>query len=1281
MTASAIALAVVAMAAPAASADTVISGFGEDAGQTFDPGQIALSAADGNLYVADRNNNRVDVFAANGEFVKAIGWGVATGTPVFQTCTTSCRAGLAGSGSGQFSGPTGMAVDNDPASPSFGSFYVYDSGNIRVEKFSPAGTFVLTFGGGVNKTNGSDVCIAGSGNLCGAGSDGVEPGEFGHETQLLASGAGGVVSVGDTAIVAGPEETLANRVQRFDPSGAFQSQFPVASGVRAGRVRAMAVDSKGNTYVSLDNTTNPGVTKYDTGGTLLGTLPGVLIASALAIDADDNLFVAQHFEDFIPGERIAGILELDSNGAPVRAFGYGFPEFAAQGFAAAAPGLDFDLYASETEAGEGSGSRVLGVSFPPPGPVIVPRPCVSTFVGNAKATVQCAINPEGAPTTVHFQFVDQAGFEAGGFEGPDVEETPESPSIGDDFELHAAPLTLEGLQPETTFHYRVVATNPDGGPVFGPASTFTTKPPLELGPAWSSEVGTTGARLNAEVNPLGLPTTGFFEYVDDATFQASGFDDAARAPDVGAGAPPIDFGEGEELSAGSAVLAGLAPRTTYHYRLTAADQFVTVHGPAHTFTTAAEGPLAIADERGFELVSPVDKESAEAGNPGPAGGLKDTGFTTIQQGSPEGEAFTFTSFTSFGEPQSAPGASQYLARRAPDGWSTRNVTPPGHGGNPLQPPFRGFSTSLATGAVTVTEPPLTPGADPNHPNLYLEDTASGAFELLSTGTPVVSPAQKDRYCVGFGGMTADGSRALLLANGALTPDAPEGVGFSLYEWSRAGGLQLTSVLPGEVPAVPSVHTGFGAEGVGACGLGETIERNAISADGSRIFWTFVPKAGNTRLLARVGGTETVQLDAKQGGSGNAGGGKFRAASADGSKAFFIATSKLVPGASAGNLYLYDFGRPLGSRLQDLTPGAQPANVQGVLGTSEDGSAAYFVATGVLSEEPSSTGETASAGANNLYVWRAGEGIDFIATLAIADDEDWSSKPREQTARVSPDGSAVAFLSRSPLTGYDNTVEGGGGCVLSDEGELGGESDACAEAFLYDAESGELVCASCNPRGQRPSGPTALPVWSSPFQQPRYLSADGSRLFFQTLDALDVHDVNGQVDVYELEGAGSGTCTTASPTFAAASGGCLFLVSSGTDTDAAFLLDASEDGRDAFFSTRGRLVGQDIDERYDVYDARVGGGFAPPVPPGEECSGEACRPGPEGPPDSPPTESEKPTGEGNVHEPHKPPLHCRKGTRKVRRNGKLRCVKVVKHRQDHRRASGHRASGNRRGGGR
>ncbi len=53
------------------------------------------------------------------------------------------------------------------------------------------------------------------------------------------------------------------------------------------------------------------------------------------------------------------------------------------------------------------------------------------------------------------------------------------------------------------------------------------------------------------------------------------------------------------------------------------------------------------------------------------------------------------------------------------------------------------------------------------------------------------------------------------------------------------------------------------------------------------------------------------------------------------------------------------------------------------------------------------------------------------------------------------GGYVAFMSNSPLTGYDN------------RDAVSGQRDE--EVFLYDAASNHLVCASCNPTGARPVG--------------------------------------------------------------------------------------------------------------------------------------------------------------------------------------------------------------------
>ena len=108
---------------------------------------------------------------------------------------------------------------------------------------------------------------------------------------------------------------------------------------------------------------------------------------------------------------------------------------------------------------------------------------------------------------------------------------------------------------------------------------------------------------------------------------------------------------------------------------------------------------------------------------------------------------------------------------------------------------------------------------------------------------------------------------------------------------------------------------------------------------------------------------------------------------------------------------------------------------------------------------------------------------------------------------------------------------------------------------------------------------------------RNLSEDGSRVFFQTQEALVPQDKNGQTDVYEWEREGAGSCEHASASFSASNGGCLYLISTGESDKPSYFGDASANGSNVFFFTRQSLVGQDRDENYDIYDARIDGGIA------------------------------------------------------------------------------------------
>ena len=303
---------------------------------------------------------------------------------------------------------------------------------------------------------------------------------------------------------------------------------------------------------------------------------------------------------------------------------------------------------------------------------------------------------------------------------------------------------------------------------------------------------------------------------------------------------------------------------------------------------------------------------------------------------------------------------------------------------------------------------------------------------------------------------------------------------------------------------------------------------------------------------------------------------------------------------------------------------------GVIGAATDDSSVYFVAEGALSgTEANEHGEKAQSGQPNLYVHEGGV-TKLIAVLSGEDSPSWGAEPggelRHMTARVSPNGRWLTFMSQRSLTGYDNRDANSG------------EPDE--EVFIYDADTGHLACASCNPTGARPVGveysqianklvggsavatvdldrvkhPRLDPIrCDAALYQSRYLANSG-RLFFNSNDALIPQDVNGTEDVYEFEPPGVGNCTTSSQSFNTASGGCLSLISSGTSSEESAFLDASEDGGDVFFLTSAPLRPQDVDKGVDVYDAHVCTGEVPCLPEPPETSppcdtGDSCKAAP------------------------------------------------------------------------
>jgi hypothetical protein len=1224
---------------PAAHADIDIGSAGTGDGQYTDAVAVAVDKSNGTVYVADRGNRRIDVYDSGGSFLRTFGWGVTDGvSDALQTCTAGCFPGRPGTGSGALTKAQRIAVDNDPASPTLHDVYVFDgrdaandTPNIRLQHFTPTGAFVAMIGAGVNKTTGGNLCTAASGNLCGAGAKGSGPSEFSQESSPIALGPGGVVYV-----------TEAGRVQKFLPSGAFAGELPISTSL--GTVTGIAVDASGNFYRTTSGSTGA-VRKYDPSGTVISTFQSSFNLTAIAVEPSGNVLVSDN-------TNVSALYRYDSSGVlqavvygTLKGRLFGISPFHTEGG---------DVFAVEESRQGVSASGLVHVKYPPPGPLPIAE--AAQGVGSTKATLTASINPEGKSSTFHFELVDQAHFDDGGFSNPATVSTPESAPVGADFSLHPAIAGVNNLTPSTTYHLRAVATNADGSSP-GTGTTFTTLPPVLIDDTWATGVSTDTATLHAKANPLGVASTGYFQYVDDATYQETGFDEAVTTPDVAHGAAPVALGSGEADVTVSAQPFPLESATTYHYRFVGSNVFDDeVPGPERTFTTfrlpdiggadacpnasfRTGASAALPDCRAYEMVSPLDKNNGDIISP-----LQVSGYAVpFYQASSSGDGLLYSSFRSFGDAQSAPYVSEYLARRNEgDAWSTTGVSPPmgvsetnSSEGSAvsLENQYLAATTDLTSGwFLYFTDPPLTSSAPEGLRNVYRRDNLDGGYEPLNTVTP--PHPGRPNFEPELQGVSADGSHAVFAAVDNLTPDASEFNVAQLYEQTVGGGLRLVSVLPDGTASKLASAAGTSSGG-GVAAIRNGNYTHALSEDGSRVYWStadhiYLRENAGQAQSALVAGecTEaakacTVSVTARTSVSD-----RFLTAAADGSRALFLKDNGLFEFSAADG------------QVTQIAPA-----VLGLLGASEDARRAFFVSTAALAPG-------ATPGGGNLYLHEAGGATSFVTTIGAAfpDNANFRLEPFRRTSRVSPDGTHVAFLSDRSLTDYDNTE--------ADSGQ------AAIELFIYEA-GGSLRCVSCNPGGGRPSGRPAsnpmihrygpfsasrplaafIPGWQSSLYAPRVLSADGSRLFFNSYDSLSPRDTNGRMDVYEWEKAGTGSCDESRPAFSAVNGGCVSLISSGESPGDSEFVDATPSGDDVFFTTESALVSQDSG-LVDIYDARVGGGLPEPPPLPAACEGDACQGSPS-PPDDPTPASSLFDGSGNLVETP-PKGRCGKG--RVRRKG-------------------------------
>ncbi len=768
------------------------------------------------------------------------------------------------------------------------------------------------------------------------------------------------------------------------------------------------------------------------------------------------------------------------------------------------------------------------------------------------------------------------------------------------------------------------------------------------------EVGARSAKLSAVVNPKGLETRYRFEYGSEGPCSVG---KCAEVPGSGTLKGVLGVGVSVELS-------HLAPETPYYFRVVvenepAKGEVQKAEGEDKRFGTYPALEAGLPDGRAYELVSPADKHGGEVFPARPEFGSCEVpcepGLNSIkmpEQSAPDGESVVYEGYPVAPETEGERGTlkeNEYRAVRTPSGWQTKDLSlereTKGFG-------FRAFTSDLRTAVLQESEEPLAEGSlSSGYEELYLRDSTGGLTPLVRE---LVEPFPARTLEMSYAGGSSDLARLVFEANEPLTaatslaPQAPPvpTEGKDIYEWS-SGTLRLVNALNAKSAAPGSVLGSAKLLAIAGTGEPAPDRSNAVSSDGSKVFWTSL---GSGKLYVREGGEKTREI----GHSGRCRPGEqvservcFLTASTDGTKVLL----------SDGSLYDTTI-EPI-TRTFDLTKGHH--GFEGIAGASSDLSRIYFVDNQVINPVQGPLHTAAQTGQPNLYEYESGAGaVRFIATLTTYDNHHgpdhelgtWVAAPQDRMAQVTSNGRFLAFDSVVPLTGYNSTFAGPV-CVPEEE------AHPCGEVFEYDSAAKSVRCVSCNPTGLSPAGPSTLSLLQpivSRYPQPHSLTPSG-RLFFDSFDALTASDqAPGVENVYEYEPEGQGGCTR--------TGGCTFLLSSGRGKRDASFLSADETGKNVFFTTRQQLLPEDQDELVDLYDAREGGGFERPPTPPAPCVGDACRPPSSYGPGVPPPASSTFSGPGNLvtppgdavqHATVTQPAKCPKG--KVRRHGK--CVPAPK----------------------
>jgi hypothetical protein len=703
--------------------------------------------------------------------------------------------------------------------------------------------------------------------------------------------------------------------------------------------------------------------------------------------------------------------------------------------------------------------------------------------------------------------------------------------------------------------------------------------------------------------------------------------------------------------------------------------------PNEAFRAGSSAPLP--DCRAYEMVSPPD--------------MNGNGISVVYAIRADGDAIAYDTINAFGTEAASSIMGQWLGHRGADGWVTTSINPPTLGRVPSpydQPVPLGVAGDLSSVLFGTRYPydlldqtPFQNLSNSGNGDLYRFMPGPSA-EWISHGANLPTTAPIDSA---FGGASADLSRIFFETEQPLVPAAVGTTGPNIYE-RHGSELNLVNVdaegnlIPGGAgtgraqSAAAAFYSEFG--GGYANGLfnqGHAVDQTAVSTDG-RVVYFSAPRTGTHQVYVRVDGADTVEISRCQfgpcAGEGAPAGASFIAATSDGRSVLFGSGSRLLEAAPEdGGVYRFDLGtRSLsfvtalksGDKVNAVTSDLATLYICGPNGFGVFQAGAWHPIASIPCESMGSarSGEpriTPSTG--YLFTTKAGP-HDIPAGEAQVTTGEQRIVEGEEMVANGETGNGEARIKSG-----EREIAAGEKKIASGEQFGGYENAGFGEVYRYDPASGKLYCLSCRPDGSAAEAESALDQGVPGLRidpagegiEIRNLSDDGRRAVFSSEDALVPADVNGKIDVYEWELDGTGSCSAASPTYSARSGGCLFLVSSGNDPNGALLEGMSTDGNDVFFASEVALLPIDTSTELQVYDARVGGGIASQqATAGTGCEGTGCRGAEASPPTLPQATTNSYAGEGNV----KPAPRCVK-THKPKKKKKAR--------HNSRRAAHHRSA--------